>query len=258
MCYDEPPGCFHPAAIAMLNELESLGVAWCTNSGRAREDQLGVLERSRAQGLRYMPAALLCCESLIFERHAGAYRALEPWNTYIVGELRRLRRAVRDQLAPDLPDLLERYHPDVYCTDEYTAFNVKMDDALHERFQAELERRLAPLTGYVIEHNGGWFSILPDTAGKGNALRHYAETRGFPTDRVLAIGDHFNDLSMLDGRAVRLVGCPGDAIPEVQAAIRHAGGYVASAGGPPGTVEVMRFFLDSKFKVQSSRLDIEI
>jgi hypothetical protein len=34
------------------------------------------------------------------------------------------------------------------------------------------------LTGYVIEHNGGWFSILPDTAGKGNALRHYAETRG--------------------------------------------------------------------------------
>jgi hydroxymethylpyrimidine pyrophosphatase-like HAD family hydrolase len=60
---------------------------------------------------------------------------------------------------------------------------------------------------------------------------------------VLAVGDQFNDLTMLDGRSALHVGCPRDAQPEVCTLVRRAGGVVASEPGPAGTVQVLRCFI---------------
>jgi hypothetical protein len=49
---------------------------------------------------------------------------------------------------------------------------------------------------------------------------------------------------MLDARLTPYAGCPADASPDVIAAVRAGGGYVAGSSGPEGTIEVLRFYHD--------------
>ncbi len=54
--------------------------------------------------------------------------------------------------------------------------------------------------------------ILPAGCSKGSALVRLAEKRGVKMEEVLAIGDNWNDVSMLEvaGRAVLMANSPED------------------------------------------------
>jgi len=244
MTYDEEPGYLHPRVTATLNQLARLGIAWCTNSGREMDNQRLILEASRKKGLKHMPVALICGESFIFRLREGSYVSSEPWNTAVRGLLKTFHQEVQSVLKPHMEDWRSRYQPTVYAGEEYTTFLVGDEDGKPARLHGELVQRI---TGAVprgmVTRNGGWLVILPSHLGKGNVLRTYIGGAGFSPGDVLTVGDHFNDISMLDGSVVSNVGCPGDAVPEVAEAVRRAGGWVASAKGPEGTVEVIERYL---------------
>ncbi len=243
LVYDEKPGLFHPAAIDMLNRLEERGVAWCTNSGRDADGQLKILELSRVRGLRHMPAVLLCSESFIYERRDGTYAPSEPWNTTARETLRSLHRKVQEAVRPELDDWISCFKPEVYIAEEYTTFNVSDSDDQPARFHAEIGAAIRGIPGALVSRNGGWISVLPAELGKGNTLLGYLKLAGLKEDHALAIGDHLNDINMLNGAAARHVACPANAVPEVVESVKAAGGYVAKADGPEGTVEAVRYFL---------------
>jgi hypothetical protein len=244
MVYDEPPGFFHPDIIALLNQLDRRGVRWVANSGRDARDQQLVLEKSRRKGLRHPPEALLCSESLIFHRRPGGYAPHEPWNTRVYGELGPLQERIQELLEPELPRLAEAYgYCPVYFGPNYTAFNLPDGAGLPLRFCAARRRLLAGLPGCMIPRNGGGVAVRGDGGGRGNTLRKSAPTAGYARHEILAVGDQFNDLNMLDGQSALHVGCPADALPEVVATVRVAGGRVAQADGPAGTAEILRHFL---------------
>lgn len=240
MVYDEPPGYFHPEVIVALNALEARGVAWCTNSGRDRADQERVLAACYARGLHHRPAALICSESLIFEQAGGTYQPAEPWNSGVHSRLVTLQRSVQQLLEPELEHLHRRHRGcAVYLGEHFTAFFVPGGDegalALHQH----LEALLGGLPDCMLTRNGGWVAVLTQGLGKGNTLAEYGRRRGLAADHILAVGDHFNDLSMLNGTAARHVGCPDNAIGAVKEAVRAAGGHVAGRAGPLGTLDVM-------------------
>jgi hydroxymethylpyrimidine pyrophosphatase-like HAD family hydrolase len=243
LVYDEKPGFFHPAAIDMLNGLVERGIVWCTNSGRDAEGQMKILELSRARGLRHMPAVLLCSESFIFERRDGTYAPSEPWNSAARKMLRRFHRVIQQAVRPNLDDWIARYRPEVYIAEEYTTFNVVDADGQPLRFHGEIETAIRGIPDAVVSRNGGWISIMPSELGKGNTLRAYLRLAGLQSGHALAIGDHLNDINMLNGTVARHVACPADAMAEVVDAVTDAGGYVARAAGPEGTVEAVRHFL---------------
>ena len=243
MVYDEQPGFFHPAAIDMLNGLVERGIAWCTNSGRDAEGQMRILELSRAKGLRHMPAVLLCSESFIFEQRDGTYAPSEPWNSTARKTLRRFHQVVQKAVRPKLDDWIARYRPEVYIADEYTTFNVVDADGQPLRFHGDIEAAICGIPDAVVSRNGGWISIMPEELGKGNVLLGYLRFVGLQASHALAIGDHLNDINMLNGTAARCVACPANAVPEVVEAVTAAGGYVAKAAGPEGTVEAVKYFL---------------
>ena len=245
LVYDEKPGFFHPAAINMLNGLVDRGIAWCTNSGRDAEGQMKILELSCARGLRHMPAVLLCSESFIFEWRDGTYAPSEPWNSTAKKTLRRFHRMVQKTVRPKLDDWIARYRPEVYIAEEYTTFNIVDADDQPLRFHGEIGAAIRGIPGAVVSRNGGWISIMPAELGKGNTLLGYLRLAGLQSDQALAIGDHLNDINMLNGTAARHVACPANAMAEVVNAVTVAGGYVARAVGPEGTVEAMRHFLGS-------------
>lgn len=241
--YDEEPGFFHPAAIKEINGLAERGVAWCTNSGRGSESQLQILELSRLRGLQHMPDALLCSESLIYRRRNGSYVPCEPWNTLARRRLASFHRKVQAVIRPRMAEWSQRYAPDAYVGEGYTSFSVLDDNDRPRLFLAELEAAVRDVPRAMVTRNGGWLVVLPDDLGKGNVLRGYLKARGTTPEAALAVGDHFNDISMLDGTAARYVGCPANAIADVVRTVTGAGGYVARAAGAEGTVEIIQHFL---------------
>ena len=244
MCYDEPEGHLHPEVIAMLDRLSERGIAWCTNSGRNAEDQSGILKRSVVHGLKHLPRALLCCESLIFEKSDGRYIPSEPWNSWVRVQMRDVQQTVQTMLKGELDAVVVRHAAKVYVSDEALAFYVTDADGRADRFHADVKKLVTRIQNASLTRNGGWVAILPSATGKGNLLRKYASLSGYRPEEVLAIGDHWNDISMLDGSSVRHVGCPADAMPEVLETVRKAGGIVASAKGPSGTVEIIEHHLE--------------
>lgn len=245
MVYDDPPsGHFHPEVIALLNELEGRGVRWCTNSGRDLQDQGRVIEHAVAQGLTHKPIALICSESMVYLRSNGSFHPLEPWNSMVQKDLVHFHRRVQERLQPLMPALQRSYGMlPSYIGEHYTAFAIPDKDGLPQRFHLEIGEILSDIPKTMVTRNGGWVAILTEDLGKGNALRQFAAAGGYLPEDILAVGDHFNDLNMLDGKAAKHVGCPSNAIPEVIATVRLAGGYVARGQGPQGTMEVIRRFL---------------
>ena len=245
MCYDEASGFFHPDAIRTLNALESLGVMWCTNSGRDVEDQLRVLDSSFRRGLRYRPVGLLCSESLVYERANGTYAPAEPWNSEAYAGMKSLQKAVQARLLPVADALAAKYAKCSHFSGDYfTAFAVENRDNFPSRLQAEIEAVVGDIPNCRISRNGGWVAVVHARLGKGAILGEFGRRIGIPPSSILAVGDHLNDLDMLDGRAAACVGCPGDAADEVVQMVRSVGGRVAVASGPIGTVEVIRHYIN--------------
>lgn len=241
--YDGEQAFFHPVVASLLNELEEQGIAWCTNSGRSMEDQARILRVSRVKGLRHAPSALLCSEAFIFEPSEEDYRPSEPWNSNTAILMRRFHERVQKLVTPKLDDWKKRFAPDVRLGEGYTVFCVPGENGVVDQFAAELAATLKKVPHLTITRNGGWVVALPDQVGKGNLLRQYLKQARMSPDAVLAVGDHLNDLSMLDGRAAAYVGCPASAEPEVVKTVNDAGGCVAESAGPEGTAEIIRFYV---------------
>lgn len=74
---------------------------------------------------------------------------------------------------------------------------------------------------------------------KGLALSELARRLNIERSGILAIGDGHNDISMLDGDTAGMVGCPGNAEPEVVETVHKAGGHIARARSLEGTLEVI-------------------
>lgn len=244
MVYDGEPGYFHPDVIDFLNRMEDNGIRWCSNSGRDRSDQLRVLESCAERGLRHWPDALVCSESMVYVREGDRYQPLEPWNSEAFRFLEDLHEHVQARLEPVKTALEARYQPKlVYIGDAFTAYMLEDVEDRPARFAAELEALLSGIPNWMMTRNGGWVAVLHEKLGKGNALRAYARHRGIGPNRILAVGDQFNDLPMLEGAVASWVGCPANAIPEVQSVVRRKDGFVARREAPQGTLDVLRFFI---------------
>lgn len=74
------------------------------------------------------------------------------------------------------------------------------------------------------ERDLGILDLLPPHCSKGRALQNHARSLGLEASQVLAIGDNFNDLDMLEfaGHAVLM----GNAAPEMQAIAQGRGWIV--------------------------------
>ena len=79
---------------------------------------------------------------------------------------------------------------------------------------------------------------------KGAALAELSRLLEIPPAGIFAAGDHYNDISMLDGRFARYPACPANAIPEVKDAVRSAHGYVAAKNHGAGVHEALRHFAE--------------
>jgi hydroxymethylpyrimidine pyrophosphatase-like HAD family hydrolase len=83
--------------------------------------------------------------------------------------------------------------------------------------------------------------ILPNGCSKASALLHLAEMRGFGADEILAVGDNWNDLPMLQmaGRCAVMANAPAD----LRALAAERGWQIAPSNDDDGVAKVIEAVL---------------
>lgn len=230
-----------PALAAALDGHAARGGLWAINTGRSLEHTLSGLKHFRPP---VSPDFLLTNERDVYHHRDGmGWVAHGSWN-----ETCRRRHAELFQEAEKIfsfvQELEERIpHFSVLYEDELPAGLVTTTEEVMEQVAREIERASAHHPDFTFQRNTIYLRFCHKEYHKGSALGELCRLEGIGREEVFAVGDHFNDLSMLDGRFAAMTGCPSNAIPIVKDTVRASGGCVANSLWGDGVAEAIEYFL---------------
>src|SRR6266511_1938497 len=135
----------------------------------------------------------------------------------------------------------------IYDSDRLEGLAAENEQEL-EQIAKFIEETRAGHTKFDYQRNGIYLRFCHADYHKGAALAELARLIEVPRDNIFAAGDHHNDISMLNGRVAAMPSCPANAIPEVQNAVRNAGGYVAQQEHGAGVHEALLHFTNGALK----------
>lgn len=223
-----------------LRFAQSSGTKWAICSGRQLNEEFA--SELRPLNGDPMPDFIVTVEREIHLRHNGWYRPDEEWNSRCTAEHASLFERAEATLSEVREWIEGETDAEVY-EDGWSPLNIiatspKEADAIHRFLLKEYQEQ----PDLLIVRNSVYFRHGHRRFTKGTALAEIARKLGLGKDAVLAVGDHYNDLTMLDGTHAGLVAAPANAIPEVKNAVSEAGGYVAGQPYGLGTLEALRYF----------------
>jgi len=223
-----------------LKDLRKHGAIWAVNTGRQLWFALEGLERSH---LPHDPDYVLASEKDIFHRvEEGSWEAFGDWNARIeertvalFGRAGHVLTAIENMVERE--DGIEVLYEDTRMAGLMTADTATMDRAV------EMIRAVSSdVPEFSFNRNDVWMRFAHREIHKGSSLGELARLLGIDRREVLAVGDHHNDISMLDGSAAGMVACPSNAVEEVKRVVRAAGGYVSPHPWGEGVADAIRHF----------------
>jgi len=229
-----------PALMEYISSLKEQGAAWVMNSDRYTDTMIDIAMRLPAE---QRPAAILSCQRFIHLLDSRAcYVPASSWNS----QQMKLHKGLWERLSP----LFAEWHEDIareFAIDSHAindlvfAFMVPLDQT--PSLRARMRELVRPWPDAQVSGNQEWTFILHASFSKARVLDKCAELLGVGSQQIIAVGDGFNDISMLNGSVTRMVGCPGNASAEVVQAVRGAGGIVAEGSAAAGTLHVLRHYM---------------
>jgi HAD superfamily hydrolase (TIGR01484 family) len=237
---------FDSHCMKLIHELQRAGAIWAINTGRS----VDLLETGLAEfALPIRPDFILTTERDVFRpgRNGEKWEPFGDWNQRCARDHADLFLSARSVLA-ELVD---------FVTNQTKARLIYNSDGL-EGLVAESEEEVDRITDFIrqaraghpklnYQRNGIYLRFCHADYHKGTALAELARLLDVAPENIFAAGDHHNDVSMLDGRFAAMPSCPGNAIPEVQHAVRNAGGYVARKDHGAGVHEALLHFVNRSF-----------
>jgi HAD superfamily hydrolase (TIGR01484 family) len=234
---------FDAQCMELIRKLQNAGAVWAINTGRS----VDLLETGLAEfALPIRPDFILTTERDVFRPGANGdkWEPFGEWNA----------RCARDhaELFSSADSVLAEFVD--FATNQTKArliYNVAGLEGLAAESEEEMER----ITDFIREaragqpkldyqRNGIYLRFCHADYHKGTALAELARLLEIPRENIFAAGDHHNDISMLDGTFAAMPSCPANAIPEVQHAVRNAGGYVAQMEHGAGVHEALVHFVE--------------
>jgi hydroxymethylpyrimidine pyrophosphatase-like HAD family hydrolase len=229
----------------LIGGLQRAGTIWAINTGRS----VDLLETGLAEfAFPIRPDFVLTMERDVFRRRRNG-RKWEPfggWN----------ERCARDhaELFLSADSVLAEFVN--FAAQKTNARLIYNSDGL-EGLVAESEEEMDRITEFIrqaraghpkldYQRNGVYLRFCHADYHKGAALGELARLLKVSRENIFAAGDHHNDVSMLDGRFAAMPSCPANAIPEVQDAVRNAGGYIAQNDHGAGVCEALLHFVNPK------------
>ncbi|MBY5034886.1 HAD family hydrolase [Streptococcus gallolyticus] len=123
-------------------------------------------------------------------------------------------------IGPEYLAFMEHYYPQLMLVDDFE----NIDDEIYkvganfvpEELKAAAEWITETIPGVVSVTSGfECLDVMLDHVDKGNGLSHLCDALGISADQVLAFGDNFNDVGMLQFAGTAVV--PENAHPEIKA-----------------------------------------
>lgn len=226
-----------------IKELQENGVIWAINTGRSVD-----LLESGLEDFEFPihPDFILTSERDVF-RPSAIGRKWEPfgdWNERVARDHAELYHSAESILAEVVDFVSQKtkarllYHP-----------------AGLEGLVAESEEELERVTQFIdqarekqpkfhYQRNTIYLRFCHADYHKGAALAELSRLLEIPKEEIFAAGDHYNDLSMLNGRFAQFPACPANAITEVKEAVQAAGGYTATRAFGAGVHDALRHFIN--------------
>lgn len=229
-----------PAALARKLESHARGGGlWAINTGRSLFHVKEGLERFEAP---VSPDFVLTNEREIYRWHENDWLDHGDWNAACVIRHR--------EMFEDAGNLLERIERLARDSGEATVIYegglpaglVTTSEPAMNRLVAEIDRYRTSHEHFHYQRNTIYLRFCHRDYHKGSALGELCRLESVDRSQVFAVGDHHNDLSMLDGTYAAMTACPANAIPEVKAAVEASGGYIALASGGEGVAEAMAHY----------------
>ena len=229
-----------PALFALLKRAQAAGVFWAINTGR---ELAHTEEGLREFSFPVEPDFVLTAEREVFHRgEDGKWRDYGDWNARCY----EAHDALFAEAGPFLEDVKAFLQKEVQAHPIHEGGRMiglaAATEQEMDRVCTFLDRERARVPGFHYQRNTVYVRFCHEAYSKGTALSELARLLELGRDRIFAIGDHFNDLPMLDGQHAKWVGCPANAVEEVKLLVRQAGGYVAGTGYSDGVVEALRHF----------------
>jgi hydroxymethylpyrimidine pyrophosphatase-like HAD family hydrolase len=169
----------------------------------------------------------------------------EEWNQACDQRHLELAKVVRHDLEKTLRSL--PFFQDMVLVQEHSAVAgiVTPDESSMELAVAALNTLRLTHPDFDFQRNAVYLRFSHRAYTKGSALARIAQALGTTRDNTLAIGDNYNDRSMLDG-TVAFPACPSNAVEEICEVVRAAGGWVLMKPAGEGTAEaIFRFLRES-------------
>src|SRR5215831_698871 len=234
---------FNSQCMELIRELQEAGAIWAINTGRS----VDLLEKGLAEfALPIRPDFILTTERDVFRpgQNGEKWEAFGDWN----------QRCARDHadLFSSAGSVLSEFVN--FVTNQTKARLIYNSEGL-EGLAAESEKEMDRIADFIrqaraghpkldYQRNGIYLRFCHADYDKGATLAELARLLEIPRENIFAAGDHHNDISMLGGKVAGMPSCPANAIPEVQDAVRNAGGYVAQKGFGAGVHEALLHFVN--------------
>jgi HAD superfamily hydrolase (TIGR01484 family) len=236
----EPDAGTAASLTSALQDLRRRGAAWAVNTGRQLWFALEGLEHAR---LPHDPEFVLSSEKDIYRRVGeGDWEAFGEWNANTERKtVELLDRAAH--VLDAIRGLVDR-DKNVEITYENGRVGGLMtsDTATMDRVVEKIRTLAADVPDFSFNRNMVWMRFTHCEIHKGSSLSELARLLDIPRGEVLAIGDHLNDIPMLDGSAAAMVACPANAVAEVKDVVKQAGGYVSPYAWGEGVADAIRHF----------------
>jgi hypothetical protein len=236
----EPDARTASALSGALTSLRREGAHWAVNTGRQLWFALEGLEQAR---LPHDPDFVLTSEKDIYRRvDEGDWEAFGDWNAQTERQTRELfeRAAGVFKTIEELSageDGIELLYENGRLAGLMTA-----EPGMMQRAAQLVRGAAADVPDFAFNTNHVWMRFAHREIHKGSSLAELARLLGVAREDVLAIGDHHNDLPMLDGSAAGMTACPANAVTEVQETVRRLGGYVSPYPWGEGVADAIRHF----------------
>ncbi len=227
-----------------IRELQNAGVIWAINTGRS----VDLLESGLTDfALPIRPDFILTTERDVFcpGCDGDKWEPFGDWNERCARDHTELFSSA-DSVLAEVVDFVSRKTKARLIYDSKRLEGLAAEDeAEMERIAEFIEQARTKHPKFDYQRNGIYLRFCHADYNKGAALAELARLLEIPRENIFASGDHHNDISMLDGKVAGMPSCPANAIPEVQEAVRNAGGYVAQKDHGAGVHEALLHFVSA-------------
>jgi hypothetical protein len=234
-----------PSLAAELTSVLGEGALWAVNTGRSLESAL--------EGIRQLAPPGMPHYILTSERHIHKPDGRGGWHDY--GDWNRICTEHHDLLFSQSGEFFGRI---LALAGRYPGVRVlenvgDVPEGLAAISEEQLDEVIAELlslpgrpSDFHYQRSNIYLRFCHRRYDKGSALAELSRLLDTPTEGILAVGDHQNDLSMLFGRVAAMVACPSNAHPSVKEAVVSAGGHVSLLEAGEGTAEAIHLYRTAK------------